>query len=67
GDNRKNFGFVMNEFGLQRLCFKLINNAAKQQQQRKLISPTMTQIDETQTTRAATKHKSKRKQSAEVN
>ena len=25
GDNRKNFGFVMNEFGLQRLCFKLIN------------------------------------------
>ena len=25
GNDRKNFGFVMNEFGLQRLCFKLIN------------------------------------------
>jgi hypothetical protein len=67
GDNRKNFGFVMNEFGLQRLCFKLINNAAKQQQQqqqqRKFISPTMTQIDETHVTRVSSKHKSKRKQS----
>jgi hypothetical protein len=66
GDNRKNFGFVMNEFGLQRLCFKLINNAAKQQQQRKHISPTMTQIDETHTARTSSKHKSKRKQSTEV-
>jgi hypothetical protein len=66
GDNRKNFGFVMNEFGLQRLCFKLINNAAKQQQQRKCISSTMTQIDETHATRVPSKHKSKRKQSNEV-
>ena len=66
GNNRKNFGFVMNEFGLQRLCFKLINNAAKQQQQRKHKSPNMIQIDETQTTRTSSKHKSKRKQSAEV-
>jgi hypothetical protein len=66
GENRKNVGFVMNEFGLQRLCFKLINNAAKQQQQRKFISPTMTQIDETQTVRVPSKHKSKRKQSVEV-
>jgi hypothetical protein len=67
GDHRKNVGFVMNEFGLQRLCFKLINNAAKQQQQqqqqRKFISPTMTQIDETYVTRVSSKHKSKRKQS----
>lgn len=67
GDDRKNCGFVVNEFGLQRLCFKLINNAAKQQQQqqRKLISPTMTHVDETQTARILSKHKSKRKQSAE--
>ena len=65
GDHRKNCGFVVNEFGLQRLCFKLINNAAKQQQQRKLISPTMTHVDETQTARVSSKHKSKRKQSAE--
>ncbi|CAF4845808.1 unnamed protein product, partial [Rotaria sp. Silwood1] len=69
GNNRKNFGFVMNEFGLQRLCFKLINNAAKQQQQqqRKIMSPNMTQIDETQTTKISSKHKSKRKQSTEPN
>jgi hypothetical protein len=67
GDNRKNFGFVMNEFGLQRLCFKLINNAAKQQQQqRKFILPTMSQTDETQATRVPSKHKFKRKQSNEV-
>ncbi|CAF4302752.1 unnamed protein product, partial [Adineta steineri] len=64
-NNRRNLGFVMNEFGIQRLCFKLINNAAKQQQERQLIAPTMTQIDETQTTKASTKHKSKRKQSTE--
>ena len=56
----------MNEFGLQRLCFKLINNAAKQQQERKLTGPIMTQVDETQTVKASTKHKSKRKQSMEV-
>ncbi|CAF1155714.1 unnamed protein product [Adineta steineri] len=56
----------MNEFGLQRLCFKLINNAAKQQQQRIQILPVMIQIDETQTTRASSKHKSKRKQSTDV-
>jgi len=66
GDNRENVGFVMNEFGLQRLCFKLINNAAKQQQQRKHISPMMIHIDETQTTRVSTKNKSKRKQSHDV-
>jgi hypothetical protein len=66
GNNRKNFGFVMNEFGLQRLCFKLINNAAKQQQlKRRFISPTITQIDEIQTTRVPSKHKSKRKHSTE--
>ena len=65
-DNRKNVGFVMNEFGLQRLCFKLVNNAARQQQQRKYLSPTTTQVDETQTTRASSKTKSKRKQSTEV-
>ncbi|CAF1460314.1 unnamed protein product [Adineta steineri] len=65
GNNKKNVGFVMNEFGLQRLCFKLINNAAKQQQQRIQILPVMTQIDETQTTRASSKHKSKRKQSTD--
>ncbi|CAF3907088.1 unnamed protein product [Adineta steineri] len=57
----------MNEFGLQRLCFKLINNAAKQQQQQRIqILLIMTQIDETQTTRASSKHKSKRKQSTDV-
>ncbi|CAF1002167.1 unnamed protein product [Adineta steineri] len=66
GNNKKNVGFVMNEFGLQRLCFKLINNAAKQQQQRIQILPVMIQIDETQTTRASSKHKSKRKQSTDV-
>ena len=65
GDHRKNCGFVVNEFGLQRLCFKLINNAAKQQQQRKLISPTMIHVDETHTARVSSKHKSKRKQSTE--
>ncbi|CAF1458991.1 unnamed protein product [Adineta steineri] len=53
-------------FGLQRLCFKLINNAAKQQQQRIQILPVMIQIDETQTTRASSKYKSKRKQSTDV-
>ncbi|CAF4271363.1 unnamed protein product, partial [Adineta steineri] len=26
----------MNEFSLQRLCFKLINNAAKQQEQQRI-------------------------------
>jgi len=66
GDNRKNLGFVMNEFGLQRLCFKLINNAAKQQQERKQTVPILTQIDETQTTKVPTKQKSKRKPSIEV-
>ena len=69
GENRKNVGFVMNEFGIQRLCFKLINNAAKQQQQqqqRQTLAPTMIQIDETQVTRVPTKSKSKRKQSTEV-
>jgi hypothetical protein len=66
GDNKTNFGFVMNEFGLQRLCFKLVNNVAKQQQQRKSTVPIMTQVDETQTTKIPTKHKSKRKQSTEV-
>ncbi len=67
GDNRKNFGFVMNEFGLQRLCFKLINNAAKQEQERQSTIPILTQIDETQTTKIPTKQKTKRKQSNEVN
>lgn len=69
GENRKNFGFVMNEFGLQRLCFKLINNAAKQQQERNHPTTTttiVTQIDETQTVKPATKQKSKRKQSGDV-
>ena len=64
GEKGQNVGFVMNEFGLQRLCFKLINNAAKQQRQACL--PQMTQVDETQTVRAPTKQKSKRKQSTEV-
>lgn len=66
GQNRKNLGFVMNEFGLQRLCFKLINNAAKQQQERQRIVPTVAQVDETQTNKAAMKQKSKRKQSSDV-
>ncbi|CAF3740732.1 unnamed protein product [Rotaria sordida] len=61
GINRKNFGFVMNEFGLQRLCFKLINNAAKQQQERQHIVPTATQINETQTSKPSAKHRFKRK------
>ncbi|CAF1464423.1 unnamed protein product, partial [Adineta steineri] len=66
GNNKKNVGFVMNEFGLQRLCFKLINNAAKQREQQRIhILTIMTQIDETQTTRASSKHKSKRKQSTD--
>ena len=67
GINRKNVGFVMNEFGLQRLCFKLINNAAKQQQQqqRNITSPIVIQTDETQPSRIPSKHKSKRKQSTE--
>ncbi|CAF1077194.1 unnamed protein product [Adineta steineri] len=58
----------MNKFGLQRLCFTLINNAAKQQeqQQRIHILTIMTQIDETQTTRASSEHKSRRKQSTDV-
>ncbi|CAF1438135.1 unnamed protein product [Adineta steineri] len=56
----------MNEFGLQRLCFKLINNATKQQEQQHVnILTIMTQTDETQTTRASSKHKSKRKQSTD--
>jgi hypothetical protein len=63
GDSRTNFGFVMNEFGLQRLCFKLINNVAKQQQERKHTVPILTQVDETQTIKAQTKQKSKRKPS----
>ena len=66
GEHGKNVGFVMNEFGLQRLCFKLVNNAAKQQQRH---PPMITQVDETQsqtTTRLpVAKPKSKRKQSAE--
>ena len=66
GDNRTNFGFVMNEFGLQRLCFKLINNAAKQQLERKFIAPITIQVDETQIVKPPTKHKSRRKQSTEV-
>ena len=66
GDNRKNLGFVMNEFGLQRLCFKLINNAAKQQQERQRIVLVVAQVDETQTNKAPMKQKSKRKQSSDV-
>ena len=66
GENRKNFGFVMNEFGVQRLCFKLINNAAKQQQERQQIMPVLTQVDETQMNKAPTKQKLKRKQSNDV-
>ncbi|CAF3397517.1 unnamed protein product [Rotaria sp. Silwood1] len=65
GNNRRNIGFVMNEFGLQRLCFKLINNAAKQQQERTHSMAVMTQINETQTSKSSTKHKSKRKRSLE--
>lgn len=65
GENRQNVGFVMNEFGLQRLCFKLINNAAKQQKQQG-TQPQLIQLDETQTNRNQTKQKSKRKQSNEV-
>jgi hypothetical protein len=65
-DNRNNFGFVMNEFGLQRLCFKLINNAAKQQQERKQTAPVLTQVDETQTNKAPTKQKSKKKPPIDV-
>jgi len=66
GNKRENIGFVMNEFGLQRLCFKLINNAVKQKQERKFPVPIMTQVDETQTVKASTKHKSKRKHSLDV-
>jgi hypothetical protein len=65
-DNRNNFGFVMNEFGLQRLCFKLINNAAKQQQERKQTAPVLMQVDETQTTKAPNKQKSKKKPPIDV-
>ncbi|CAF3490546.1 unnamed protein product [Rotaria socialis] len=63
GDNRRNVGFVMNEFGLQRLCFKLINNAAKQQQEeRQQTVSVITEVNEIQTAKPSTKHKSKRKQ-----
>ncbi|CAF4065238.1 unnamed protein product, partial [Rotaria sp. Silwood2] len=65
GKNRKNAGFVMNEFGLQRLCFKLINNAAKQQQERTHSIPIVAQINEIQTSKPSTKQKSKRKHSSE--
>ncbi|CAF4031429.1 unnamed protein product [Adineta steineri] len=61
-NNKTNVEFVTNEFGLQRLCFKLINNATKQQQ-RIHILPIMIQIDETQTARASSKHKSKKENS----
>ncbi|UJR36630.1 hypothetical protein I4U23_029350 [Adineta vaga] len=64
-NNRTNPGFVMNEFGIQRLCFKLINNAARQQQEKKLTIPMMTQIDETQPMKSQTKQKSKRKPSTD--
>ena len=64
GAQRDNLGFVMNELGLQRLCFKLINNAAKQ---RKSVLPVHVQIDETPVSvKAAPKQKSKKKQMTEV-
>ena len=67
GVERENLGFVMSELGLQRLCFKLINNAAKQQQQRISALPVHVQIDETPTTmKAASKTKSRKKQPTEV-
>ncbi|CAF4755862.1 unnamed protein product, partial [Rotaria magnacalcarata] len=51
------------EFGLQRLCFKLINNAAKQQQEeRQQTIAVITEVNEIQTAKLSTKHKSKRKQ-----
>ncbi|CAF1031213.1 unnamed protein product [Adineta ricciae] len=64
-NNQTNVGFVMNEFGFQRLCFKLINNAAKQQLEKKLILPIMTQVDETHPGKTQAKQKSKRKQSTD--
>ena len=67
GYDRKNLGFVMNEFGLQNLCFKLINNAANQQQERQRTMPMMPQLNETQTIKRPIKHKLKRKHSTEVN
>ncbi|CAF1470333.1 unnamed protein product [Adineta steineri] len=48
-NNKTNIGFAMNKFGLQRLCFELINNTTKQQQQQRIhILPIMTEIDKTQ-------------------
>ena len=65
-EQRKNFGFVMNEFGLHRLCFRLINNAAKQEKERQQPKVNLAQIDETQTTKSTGKQKAKRKQSTDV-
>ncbi|CAF0843000.1 unnamed protein product [Adineta steineri] len=48
-NNQTNIGFTMNKFGLQRLCFELINNTTKQQQQQRIhILSIMTGIDKTQ-------------------
>ena len=41
--------------------FELINNAAKQQQERKHPQTILTQIDETQTVKSTTKHKIEKK------
>ena len=54
GADRENFGFVMNEFGLQRLCFKLIKNVAKQKQ-RPSARPTVVQVDERQPSMAVSR------------
>ncbi|CAF0951192.1 unnamed protein product, partial [Didymodactylos carnosus] len=65
----KNFGYVMNEFGIQKLCFKLVNNSTKGHQRKKTMEkrpPTVTAVDETATTKEKIHTKAKRKQSTEV-
>jgi hypothetical protein len=59
-------GFVMNEFGVQRVCFKLINNAAKEQR-RSPATLSNVPIDETlTTTKGTTKTKTKKKPLTDV-
>ena len=66
GENRNHLGFVMNEYSLQRICFKLVNNAAKEKE-KKMEEGNVTQVQETPTaSKSSSKSKSKKKMTTET-